>query len=93
MKRAHLLVAAIEDDIRHWLAKHDGPVGLAIDGWTENATHFCGVFLLTEGSEKQPLLGFAPLPDEESMSAISHIKYLDFLMDVYDIRCDCPLSA
>ncbi|EPZ33848.1 hypothetical protein O9G_004440 [Rozella allomycis CSF55] len=61
-----------------------GAMGLVLDGWTENGIHYCGVFAVT--SKNILLLGFSPLPDEESMNAAAHIEYLDFLLDVYNIN-------
>ena len=63
--------------------------GLVIDGWTCGSTHYLAVYATypdpttAEGYGKA-LLAFAPLNDEVSLSAASHLEFLVFVLGIYE---------
>lgn len=65
--------------------------GLIFDGWKEGLYHYVAVFAVYEenGKTVYPLLGFRPIPDDEtrkdySLSAESHEKLFEIILDIYD---------
>ena len=64
LKYMDFLVVEVEDSIMENLPRR---FALAFDGWSEDSTHFIGIFALfisDEGQRKKNLLTFTPLEDE-----------------------------
>lgn len=73
---------------------------LMFDGWTENSTHFIGLFLCCSGKRddlpaRTILLAFAPLLDETSLNAKSHKDFICATLSWYKIardKCVCLIG-
>ena len=81
--RMDLIVKKIETEVKQKLAETDHII-LILDGWTERANHYLAVFAVTPKSEPL-LLAFSPFINEEALTADEHIKFLDFVVDLFAI--------
>ena len=63
---------------------------LLFDGWTENSTHFVGLFIVYPGKELSDdpglhLLTFAPLLDETNFAAVNYAKFIKVSLELYSL--------
>ncbi|KAH9108067.1 hypothetical protein AeMF1_016685 [Aphanomyces euteiches] len=60
---------------------------IVFDGWSLGSTHYVAVFVSFPSSDsigyQKYLLSFAPINEEVSLNAMSHKKYLEFVLDVF----------
>ena len=63
---------------------------LLFDGWTEDSTHFVGLFIVYPGKTPSHdpglhLLAFAPLLDETNFTAVNHANFIKASLEWYSI--------
>ena len=61
--------------------------GIVFDGWTNNYTHYVGLFAIyqtSSGTVKSPLLAISPLLNEEDRSARSHKEFIEYALSIYE---------
>ena len=66
---------------------------LVFDGWSENSTHFIGLFVVHPGKEYAAdpeihLLAFAPLPDETNFTAENHVNFIKSTLEWYSLSLE-----
>lgn len=65
---------------------------LVFDGWTNRMTHFLGVFASFPDSNQEGysvrLLAFSPFEDEASLGRDEHIRFLDFVLNLFNKSWD-----
>ena len=71
---------------------------LVFDGWSEDSTHFIGLFIIYPGKEHTAdpeihLLAFAPLLDETNFTAENHVNFMKSTLETewYSLSLD-PFS-
>ena len=71
---------------------------MIFDGWSSGSTHYVAVFPsypdnTTASRYQRSLLAFAPMNDEESLSAAEHLAFLEFVLEVFgkDMQNVCAL--
>ena len=78
------VTTAVESKITNSLPSQ---FGIMVDGWSEmsTSTHYIGVYTVyaKDGKRISVMLAFAPLIDETTMSADSHIDLILFALSVY----------
>ena len=79
-----LVSKQVEADIAERLGKSQH-VCLIIDGWSERSTHYLGVFAAIPKDEPI-LLAFAPYDNEEELTADEHIRFLNYVLDLYKVN-------
>lgn len=61
---------------------------IVFDGWTVNSTHYVAVYATYSSSNdcgyERVLLSFAPMGEEETLTASEHVEYLEFVLSVFD---------
>jgi hypothetical protein len=59
--------------------------GLVVDGWTDGANHYCGIFATYNvgGQRRLPLLAMAPLLDDDRLDAAAHCDFIRATLDVF----------
>ena len=67
---------------------------LLFDGWTENSTHFVGLFIVYPGKEPSDdpglhLLAFAPLSDQTNFTAVNHANFIKASLEWYSLSPSC----
>ena len=82
--RMALIVKAVEVWIKTEVAK-SSHLGLLFDGWSERGTHYLAMFAVTP-SKSPLLLAFSPFINEETMTAAEHVRFTDFVLDVFGIQ-------
>ena len=86
MKYLELVALLVEEKIKTYLK--DYAIGLMLDGWTESGTHYCVLFACLNkdnpSEKKRIMLSFAPLLDETSQSADSHVEWIQSVLTLYD---------
>ena len=71
-----------------------GSFGIIMDGWTNNSTHYVGVFATYPGTtqcgsgsegeqSKQVLLAMSPLIGRERMNAASHSDFINKTLEIF----------
>ena len=63
---------------------------LLFDGWTEDSTHFVGLFIVYPGKTPSDdpglhLLAFAPLLDETNFTAVNHANFIKASLEWYSL--------
>eukprot|EP00731_Ephydatia_muelleri_P013975 Em0007g1285a len=66
---------------------------LVFDGWSENSTHFIGLFVVHPGKEYAAdpeihLLAFAPLLDETNFTAENHVNFIKSTLEWYSLSLE-----
>jgi hypothetical protein len=64
---------------------------LVFDGWTLGQTHYLAVFatfpdVRAEIGDMKILLAFSPMEEEESLHADAHIKFFEYVLQLYGKR-------
>ena len=71
-------------------------IALVFDGWSDNGTHFIGVFATFPVGNKRGystrLLTLSPMGDETSLDANEHFDFLTYILDVYQKSCSNVIS-
>ena len=62
-------------------------IAIIFDGWSIGSTHYVAVFASFPSNDaigyQKYLLSFAPINEEDSLNAISHKNYLEFVLELY----------
>ena len=65
--------------------KNTEHIAIVFDGWTERSNHYLAVFAAIP--EDTPLLlAFAPFINKEHLTADEHIKFMDFVIDLFQVQ-------
>ncbi|RHY57120.1 hypothetical protein DYB38_014335, partial [Aphanomyces astaci] len=80
----HALCAHVERKIASQLPDQ---FALVHDGWSHGSTHYLAIFATFPSSDPigytRTLLAFAPINDEESLSADAHYEFTLFVLELY----------
>eukprot|EP00918_Siedleckia_nematoides_P068503 GHVU01149252.1.p2 GENE.GHVU01149252.1~~GHVU01149252.1.p2 ORF type:complete len:428 (-),score=59.77 GHVU01149252.1:4483-5766(-) len=79
VKWMRLVCTAVEEEIAKVLSEK---FGIILDGWTEDGTHYVGLFATTP--KGQYCLSFSPLDEEDDLGAESHKEFLESVLEVYN---------
>jgi hypothetical protein len=85
MKMMRLLTEKVEQKISDLLPEL---FALVFDGWTLGQTHYLAVFatfpdVKSESGYMKVLLAFSPMEEEESLNANAHVKFLEYVLQLY----------
>ncbi|ETV74064.1 hypothetical protein H257_11375 [Aphanomyces astaci] len=84
MKYMHALCAHVERTIASQLPDQ---FAIVHDGWSHGSTHYLAIFATFPSSDPigytRTLLAFAPINDEESLSADAHYEFTVFVLELY----------
>eukprot|EP00171_Calliarthron_tuberculosum_P001888 IDg1888t1 len=89
MRYLPILTRHVEEKIRNKLPEK---FALVFDGWTSGSTHFLAVFAsysnIEPGECSVRLLAFSPFEDESTFNADNHVKFFEYVLQLYERTWD-----
>ena len=81
------LTSHVEEKVRNILPPK---IGLVLDGWSHQSVYYLGIFAVfnKSGQQKKRPLSLAPLLDEQSLTAGSHIESIQDVLQIYNKDSD-----